>query len=157
MVDESKRIGQCARCHRALKDPVSVERGMGRVCWAKSMGDAFEGDLEATDEVWARREETLRKGGEIDLGCNWEYDRGEGYPACRVRVSLRYLDETGEFEAYGRLLGATGDDITEVSFKIHADLRTVYRAAVMAGPRCTAQAAWRRRQLARRCRARKAA
>lgn len=26
---------RCARCHRALKDPTSKERGFGPVCWSK--------------------------------------------------------------------------------------------------------------------------
>ncbi|MDI6872488.1 MAG: DUF6011 domain-containing protein, partial [Bacillota bacterium] len=28
--------GQCVRCGRKLKDPISVERKMGPVCWTRS-------------------------------------------------------------------------------------------------------------------------
>jgi hypothetical protein len=28
-------IGQCGRCHRVLKNPTSIARGFGPVCWAK--------------------------------------------------------------------------------------------------------------------------
>jgi len=131
---------------------------MGPVCWAASGGDAFEADLEVSDEEWARREAVLRNGGEIDLGCNWEYDQGEDYLPCRVRVSLRFNAALGLFEAYGSLINPDRRLIMqeEVVFEDGTDLRAVYAAAVMAGPRCAAQAAWRRKQLARRFRARAA-
>lgn len=29
-------IPTCRRCHRKLKTPEAVERGMGKVCWEKS-------------------------------------------------------------------------------------------------------------------------
>jgi hypothetical protein len=35
------KVGRCARCHRVLKDPVSVDRGLGPVCYRK-------GDLQVT-------------------------------------------------------------------------------------------------------------
>lgn len=159
---EVSKRGQCARCHRRLTDPVSIYRGTGPVCWAASGGDAFEADLEASDEEWTRREQLLRAGGEIDLGCNWEYDEGEDYLPCTVRVSVRFVGPhpgrpEGVFEAYGRLINSSWlVDGAEVVFSSGTDLRAVYAAAVMAGPRCAAQAAWRRKQLARRFRARAA-
>ncbi len=132
--------GQCTRCHRRLMDPVSIYRGMGPVCWAASNGDAFAADMEASDEEWARREKLLKAGGEIDLGCHrefdLEFDQGEDYMPCRLRVSIRYLSETDEFEAYGRLVSPSASvymDNQEVSFLNDRDLRAVYAAAVMAG------------------------
>ncbi len=146
--------GWCTRCHRRLTDPVSVKRGMGPVCWAASGGDVFEPDLVASDQEWARREEILRHGGEIDLGQQWDYDQGEDFLPCKVRVSLRFNADLGVFEAYGFLINHDRRlmDGAEVVFDSGTDLRRVYAAAVKAGPRCTAQAAWRRRQFARRSR-----
>jgi len=142
---------------------------MGPVCWSASQGETFEADLEASDEEWARREAVLRNHGEIDLGCNWEYDQGEDYLPCNIRVSIRFIRPhrtlpewpNGVYEAYGRLINPRHlahptigecEQAAEVTFAAGTDLRTIYAAAVLAGPRCTAQAAWRRRQLARRFR-----
>ncbi len=33
---EDKKIPICKRCHRRLKTPEAIERGMGKVCWEKS-------------------------------------------------------------------------------------------------------------------------
>lgn len=41
---------KCARCVRALKDPVSIERGIGPVCYAKLGGGVFNQGLNATEE-----------------------------------------------------------------------------------------------------------
>lgn len=30
-----KRVGRCRRCGRGLKDPASLDRGYGKVCWMK--------------------------------------------------------------------------------------------------------------------------
>ncbi|MDI6871918.1 MAG: DUF6011 domain-containing protein, partial [Bacillota bacterium] len=125
--------GQCVRCGRKLKDPVSLERGMGPVCWAQSQGDVFERDLEATEEEWARREHLLRHGGEIDLGCNWPWVDPEKIRTHTLvlpqtmRVSIRYNPTAGLFEAYGEAAGR------EVVVSAHADLRDAYRAAVNLG------------------------
>ena len=141
MREATKPVSSCARCGRALTDPVSVARGLGPVCWGQSSGDIFEGDLGASDEEWARRAEVLAKGGEIDLGCNWRFDPSTDETPClpcHIRVSLRHV--SGAFEAYGTLLGS-GDYVngTEVVFCRSEDLRAAYRAAVNAGPRCDAQ------------------
>lgn len=114
---------------------------MGPDCWAKSGGDIFEGDLEASDEEWARRERDLRSGAEIDLGCNWRFDPStDDRPClpCHIRISVRFVNDA--FEAFGTLLGS-GDYVsgTEVVFCRSEDLRAAYRAAVNAGPGCDAQ------------------
>ncbi len=140
--------GQCTRCRRRLSDPMSIKRGMGPVCWAASGGETFEAELEASDEEWARREALLRAGGEIDLGCNWEFDQGEDYPPTTMRVSVRFWN--GAFEAYGALVNPADPSMVEVVFLRSDDLRAVYEAAVLAGPHSTARAAWRRRQWARK-------
>jgi hypothetical protein len=31
-----EKIPICKRCHRKLKTPEAIERGMGKVCWEKS-------------------------------------------------------------------------------------------------------------------------
>ncbi|MDI6872561.1 MAG: DUF6011 domain-containing protein, partial [Bacillota bacterium] len=36
MNETKQRATECTRCGRPLKDPVSVDRGMGAVCWARS-------------------------------------------------------------------------------------------------------------------------
>ncbi len=156
---EGQRSGVCTRCHRPLRDPVSVARGMGPVCWAHSMGGTFEDDLEVSDEEWARREKLLHDDGKIDLGCNWEYDQGEDYLPCTVRVSLRFNPALSVFEAYGYLINADRRLINEaeVVFEQGSNLRVVYAAAVKAGPTCAAQAAWRRREFARKFRSRRVA
>lgn len=135
-MEGQKTRSTCVRCHRKLSDPASVKRGMGPVCWAQSNGDVFEKDLEVSEEEWARREELLRNGGEIDFGVNWEYPiEGDMIPA-RMRVSVRYRD--GVFEAYGFLV--TVHKYDEVLFARCADIRDAYRAAVLAGPESNAKA-----------------
>jgi hypothetical protein len=155
--ETQKPIAICARCGRKLTDPVSVARGIGPVCWGQSGGDVFEGDLEASDEEWARREECLRSGGEVDLGCNWRFDpstREEPCLPCHIRISLRHVG--GEFEAYGTLLDSHEYvSRTEVVFRRSEDLKTAYRAAVNAGPRCEAEV-YRLQRAARRARRRAA-
>jgi len=37
---------RCLRCHRELTDPVSIERGLGPVCWGRVQAEeagCFEG------------------------------------------------------------------------------------------------------------------
>ena len=144
--------GSCARCHRALKDPKSVERGMGPVCWAKSNGDIFEKGLEADEQEWARREELLRKGGEIDFGCNWQYidynpDMALQIPVT-MRVSVRFRE--GAYEAYG--VAAYPGENKEIVFERSQDIKAVYKAAVQAGPHSNAQVAYIQRQRRRQSR-----
>lgn len=51
-------MSRCSRCRRALKDPASVQRGFGPICWAKNQAEkdkdqtqeelpllSFEGDI----------------------------------------------------------------------------------------------------------------
>lgn len=38
----SNATGTCARCGRGLKDPESVERGFGPVCWARVQAEKIE-------------------------------------------------------------------------------------------------------------------
>lgn len=61
---------QCQRCKRGLRDPKSVERGLGPVCYSQSGGGIFAADLDADEKELARREENLKNGREIDLGVN---------------------------------------------------------------------------------------
>lgn len=136
---EEVRIGRCSRCNRALKDPRSIDRGMGPVCWAESSGDVFEKDLEASDAEWERRGKTLVMGGEIDLGANWQHIDYDPNMALQIpqtmRVSLRFNKEAGVFEAYGEVAGLGHKEIV---FGQSQDIRTAYAIAVKAGPESTA-------------------
>lgn len=128
----------CIRCNRVLKDPKSVKRGMGPVCWAESGGDIFEKDLEADEKEWARREEVLKSGGEIDFGVNWQHIDYDPEMALQLpttmRVSIRYRD--GAFEAYGYIYHPQGN--REEVFCRSTDIQVAYRAAVNAGPQSNA-------------------
>jgi len=136
-------MNKCVRCNRNLKDPVSVKRGMGPICWAASSGDVFEKDLEADEQEWSRRERTLKDGGEIDLGCNWQYIDYDPEMALqlpvRMRVSIRFQAGAGAFEAYG-VAFYPGEE-KEIIFERSTDIKTVYRAAVLAGPHSNAAVA----------------
>ena len=144
-----EKHAQCARCNRALKDPKSIDRGMGPKCWSESGGGIFAPDLDADDKEWARREEALRAGEEIDVGANWDYpDPGNIIRGYYMRVSVRYKD--GSFEAYGHLTKA-GQPCQEVVFA-RGDIKAAYKAAVEAGPRYTAMAHRMRKQAGRKAR-----
>ena len=45
----------CTRCHRMLKDPVSVELGMGPVCRAKAGGKASVSHVQRVPDLLGRR------------------------------------------------------------------------------------------------------
>jgi len=140
----------CARCGRVLKNPHSVARSLGPVCYAKSGGGVFDGDLNVDEKEWARREQLLKAGGEIDLGVNWDYpDPGNLIRRYTMRVSVRYKD--GAYEAYGRIF-APGEEPKEVIFARSIDLKEVYREAVAAGPTCSAMAHRARQQAGRKAR-----
>ncbi|OPY63645.1 MAG: hypothetical protein A4E56_00368 [Pelotomaculum sp. PtaU1.Bin065] len=126
----------CIRCGHRLKDPKSIKRGIGSICYRDSGGGTFDGDMDAVPEEWQRREQILKRGGEIDLGVNWQYPvPGDMLPA-NMRVSIRCND--GFFEAYGCVLKTDGNE--EILFARGTDLKDIYRVAVEAGPSCTAQA-----------------
>lgn len=152
-MEERKAQSACARCHRKLTNPASVRRGMGPVCWSLSNGDVFEKDLEASPEEWARREQHLRNGGEIDLGCNWQYIDYDPNKALQLpltmRVSVRYKD--GAFEAYGHIHRFDGGS-EEIVFARCADVRDAYQAAVLAGPESNAKAYAARKAAMRKAR-----
>lgn len=136
----SRQASNCCRCGRRITDPASLSRGMGPICWTESQGDVFESDLQATDEEWVRREQVLRRGGEIDLGANWRYVEHDESMALQfpqqMRVSVRYRD--GAFEAYGQV--SWGGISREVVFLRSLDVQTAYAAAVQAGPASNAAA-----------------
>jgi hypothetical protein len=140
-----RQASNCARCGRRISDPVSLSRGMDPVCWTESLGGLFERDLQASDEEWARREELLRKGGEIDLGVNWQYIDHDPNMALQfpqqMRVSVRFKD--GAFEAYGQV--SWGGLSREIVFLRSLDVQTAYAAAVQAGPASNAAAERSRR------------
>jgi hypothetical protein len=121
------------------------------VCYEKSGGGAFDADLKADEKEWTRREELLKKGGEIDLGVNWDYpDPGNMIRSYTMRVSVRYRD--GAFEAYGSLFKYGRKESEEVIFARGQDLKAIYREAVAAGPTATAQAYQARKQASRQAR-----
>lgn len=133
----------CMRCNRILSNPRSIARSLGPVCYKKSGGGVFDADLQADEKEWARREELLKAGGEIDLGVNWDYpDPGNMIRGYSMRVSVRFKD--GAFEAYGCLYKPGKEE--EVVFARGQDLKVIYREAIAAGPTATAQAYQARKQ-----------
>ena len=90
---------RCMRCNRILSNPHSIARSLGPVCYKKSGGGVFDADLQADEKEWARREELLKAGGEIDFGVNWQYPLGNGFSA-NMRVSLRYRERKEVARAY---------------------------------------------------------
>lgn len=142
--------GRCMRCNRVLSNPHPIARSLGPVCYKKSGGGVFDADLQADDSEWARREQLLKAGGEIDLGVNWDYpDPGNMIRGYNMRVSVRFKD--GAFEAYGCLM-KPGKDHEEVIFARGQDLKVIYREAIAAGPTATAQAYQARKQAFREAR-----
>lgn len=99
-VEMSELTGTCARCGRALKDPLSIKRSFGPVCFEKVGGNVFESDMDASAEEWAERERLLQNGGEIDYGSNWKYRMADGR-VFSMRVSVRANGD--DYEAYGRI------------------------------------------------------
>ncbi len=150
------KVGKCGRCGRTLTDPASVARGLGPVCWGKSHGDVFERDLDASDEEWERREKLLRSGGESDLGVNWQWIDPDSTAALQIprtmRVSMRYRKDSGLFEAYGVVFWGFEQD-REIIFASGQEIRTVWRAAINAGPQSEARVAAYQRGMRRRARA----
>jgi len=137
-MEQAQKSDRCMRCNRALSNPHSIARCLGPKCYKKAGGGVFDADLQADDKEWARREELLKAGGEIDLGVNWDYpDPGNMIRSYHMRVSVRYKD--GAFEAYGCLM-KPGKDQEEVVFARGQDLKVIYREAIAAGPTATAQA-----------------
>lgn len=49
----------CNMCHRALKDPVSVERGYGPICWAKLL--IGQGHIEESEATYDGGDIILRR------------------------------------------------------------------------------------------------
>lgn len=54
-------MSKCARCNRGLKDPTSIQRGFGPVCWAKAQADiakeeqiVYDGPYDGGDIVLQR-------------------------------------------------------------------------------------------------------
>lgn len=152
------KIGQCQRCNRKLTDPRSVARGMGPYCYKLCGGGIFDGDLDADEAEWTRREEVLKNGGEIDFGVNWkhiDYDPEKALQLPRsMRASVRYRD--GAFEAYGHIFGFDGE-AQEILFARSTDLKMVYRKAVEAGPASNAMVDRIKRSNARKVRAQRRA
>ncbi|HHY95893.1 MAG TPA: hypothetical protein GX513_12935 [Firmicutes bacterium] len=135
-----KGVGNCARCGRKLTNPHSIARNLGPVCYAKSGGGAFDGELQATEEEWHRREQLLQRGGEHDFGW-WDYverTRDGLAPVKRgMRISIRC--EMGRYIAYGAIC-RLGDVTGEVVFYSGCDLKAAWRAAIAAGPESNAAA-----------------
>lgn len=146
---QGKGSGQCARCNRALKDPVSIDRGLGPVCYSKSGGGVFDKDMEADEQEWDRRKQHLMLartplgngqfepyGPEIDLGANWTFYRPEiSVLPLRGSISVRYNFDTENFEGYARIHQLPKNDPNrEIVYYSGKDLRAAYRAAVSAGP-----------------------
>lgn len=138
--------GTCARCGRILKDPLSIKRSFGPVCFEKVGGNVFESDMDASAEEWAERERLLQNGGEIDYGSNWKYRVTDGQ-VISMMVSVRANGDNyeayGNISAYRILPGKECKGVfeeQEVLFARDADIKAVVKAAIEAGPICTALA-----------------
>lgn len=79
-------MAKCTRCHRALKDKTSIDRGFGPVCWAKVQA-------ELTKEEAAP--EGHYDGGDIVL------KRVNGYATANVPHAIKYHSPTGFEWGYG--------------------------------------------------------
>jgi hypothetical protein len=148
-----KGSGSCGRCGRKLTNPHSIARNLGPVCYRKSGGGAFDGELQADEEEWQRREQLLQRGGEHDFGW-WDYveQTPDGpVPVTRgLRISIRC--EMGRYIVYGAF-HKFGLVTGEIVFYNGTDLRAAWRAAIAAGPECNAAAYRVRRDIARAWRA----
>ncbi len=118
--------GECARCGRRLKNPVSAARGIGPKCWRLSGGGTFDKDLDVDKLEWTRREKLLKSGEEISLGTYNLHDN------LTMQVCIRYRERF--YEAYGRL-----SDGRERIFGMGTDLKIVYAYAIAAGPTAVAE------------------
>ncbi|EMT38215.1 hypothetical protein TthWC1_2281 [Thermoanaerobacter thermohydrosulfuricus WC1] len=134
---------RCARCNRPLSNPHSIARSLGPVCYRKSGGGAFDNDLNASEKEWARREEILKSGAEIDFGVHWQYPLSDGIIA-HMRISVRYSN--GVFEAYAQIYDPrkyfscafTSDE--QIIIARSENLKEVYKEAIAAGPTYSAMA-----------------
>lgn len=134
------RSARCARCNRKLMNPHSIARALGPICYRHVGGGAFDRTIQADTEEWRRRERSLVSGVEIDFGVNWKHRLEDGQ-VVSLRVSVRWAGDA--FEAYGR-----SPEGREVVFARNAeDLKEIYRAAIAAGPTCTALAGRRPKQM----------
>ena len=148
-----KRASGCARCGRKLTNPHSIGRSLGPVCYRKTGGGVFDGDLIDIVAELALREQLLNRGGEHDFGW-WDYVEqtpGGPVPVTRgLRISVRC--EMGRYIAYGAF-HKFGLVTGEVVFYNGPDLREAWRAAIAAGPECNAAAYRVRRGIVRAWRA----
>lgn len=80
-------MATCARCNRPLKDPDSVKRGFGPVCWAKVLAEKVE-------------EETREPGGFYDGG-DIILRRVNGYATANVPHAIVRHSPTGFEWGYG--------------------------------------------------------
>lgn len=148
------RTRECGRCGRKLTNPHSIARSLGPVCYRKAGGGVFDGDLNASEAEWARREQLLRHGGEHDFGW-WDcvYTPPDGEPMILRRamlVSVRYRD--GMYEAFGDVM-FQGCHVDERVFYRGPDIREAWRAAIAAGPESNAAAYRAEREIARQWKA----
>jgi len=116
-------MAKCTRCHRALKDKDSIDRGFGPVCWA-----AEKAKEEAAPESYY-------DGGDIVLR------RVDGYATANVPHAIKYHSPTGFEWGYGGsgpadlalniLYAVTGD--REFAMECHQDFKWDFIAGVPAG------------------------
>lgn len=139
--------GRCRVCGRNLRDPESVRRGIGPICWRRVSGGAFDDVLNADDATWEERERRLRAGGEYDLGAGWQM-MIDAEHSSTARVSVRFNKETGLYEVYAAGIDLTARPVQTVHRVLYAtaDIRDAFRAAVQAGPELTAGVLRQRRE-----------
>lgn len=104
-------MAKCTRCHRGLKDPKSIERGMGPVCWAK-LGK----DLEYQKQI----EESLH----IPFTGNIVCTRIDGRPQVNIPQRIKYHSPDGFEWGYG---GSGPADLALNILALFTDEDTAYR------------------------------
>lgn len=77
----------CARCGRGLKNPDSMERGFGPVCWSKAQAKKAVEETELINRVYT--------GGDIVLS------RKNGYPEVNIPHAISFHSPTGFEWGYG--------------------------------------------------------
>lgn len=92
------KVGRCTRCGRPLRDPVSMQRGMGPVCAVKARADQAMREAETRVVVTVNGHPLRHAVRHSPTGFEWGY--GGSGPADLARsILLDYLDGHPQAEA----------------------------------------------------------
>ena len=62
-------MSKCARCNRGLKDPTSIQRGFGPVCWAKAQADKSKEEQRESGGFYDLARLNPERSGADEKGC----------------------------------------------------------------------------------------